>query len=79
MGVAQFLVIKFGRNVVIKYIFAHFFIFAKMGSQKGAKNLFINFFNSAWADGCVDGREKTEMKETEFCTFLVFKIVCKLM
>ena len=49
MGVAQFLVIKFGRNVVIKYIFAHFFIFAKMGSQKGAKNLFIDFFQF-----CVD-------------------------
>ena len=82
MGVAQFLVTKYGQNVVIKYIFTHFFIFAKMGSQKGAKNLFIDFFNFAWVDGCVDDREKMEMKDNWILhisiPIWVFKIVCKL-
>jgi len=58
-----------------------FFIFAKLGSKKGAKTLIIGFFVFAWADESVGGWLLTEMKENFNLHILVpiwgFKMVCK--
>ena len=39
----------------INVIFDEFFIFAKMGSQNGAKTDLFSFFDFAWAGHCVGG------------------------
>ena len=40
---------------IINVILDEFFIFTKMGSQKGAKTLIFGFFDFAWAGHYVGG------------------------
>ena len=48
---------------IINVSFGEFFIFTKMGSQKGATTLIFGFFDFAWAGHCVGGSNISQMKD----------------